>query len=205
MAGVRAVPQLTMRGFRRGGIRELRLIPDQLVRHRGRQLGLWGDEVVSDRVARAAIRVQAMLGHDAVRHPVLKGGRGPAEQALLVPFGEERVLPRSVGLPWPGQIPAPAPATVYPAPRPATVTDSSGRLVTVTGRGQVSADPAWLSVAGEPPLDITAWTGPWPLTERWWDPEQACRKARFQLVTVDGSAWLAVVRDGGWLIEASYD
>jgi len=188
-----------------GGIRLLRLVPDQLVRHRGRQLGLWGDVVISDRVARAAVRVQAMLGHDAVRHPVLAGGRGPAEQALLVPFGEEPTTARPAGRPWPGRIPAPAPATVYPAPLAASVTDSAGKLVVVTGRGQVSADPAWLSMADRPPTAITAWTGPWPVTERWWDPAGSCRKARFQLVTLDGSAWLAVVKDGGWLIEASYD
>ena len=53
----------------------LRLVPDQLVRDDGRQLGLWGDAVVSDRVARAALRVQAMLGHGAVTRPVL--GRRP--------------------------------------------------------------------------------------------------------------------------------
>ena len=75
----------------------------------------------------------------------------------------------------------------------------------VTGRGQLSGEPARLSIGGGPPLAVTAWTGPWPVTERWWDPEHACRKARFQLVTVDGGAWLAVVQDGRWLIEASYD
>lgn len=189
-----------------GGITLLRLIPDQLVRQRGRQLALWGDSVVTDRVARAAVRVQAMLGHEAVRHPVLAGGRSPADQAVLIPFGDVRPEPvRPADQPWPGQIPAPAPATVYPLPRPATVTDAAGTPVTVTGRGEVSADPALLSVASGPPLAITAWTGPWPITERWWDPVQACRKARFQLVTVDGSAWLAVVKEGRWLIEASYD
>jgi protein ImuB len=189
-----------------GGITLLRLIPDQLVRQRGRQLALWGDSVVTDRVARAAVRVQAMLGHEAVQHPVLAGGRSPADQAVLIPFGEPRPEPaRPSGQPWPGQIPAPAPATVYPLPRSATVTDAAGAPVIVTGRGEVSADPALLSVASGPPLAITAWTGPWPITERWWDPIQACRKARFQLVTVDGSAWLAVVKEGRWLIEASYD
>jgi protein ImuB len=188
-----------------GGICLLRLVPDQLVRDHGRQLGLWGDAVVSDRVARAAVRVQAMLGHQAVRHPVLTGGRGPAEQVMQVPFGDTWSATRPADRPWPGQIPAPAPATVYPVPRPATVTDAAGTPVTVTGRGEVSADPVRLSVAGGPPLAVTAWTGPWPVTERWWDPVQACRKARFQLVAVDGSAWLAVVRDGDWLIEASYD
>jgi len=40
-----------------GGIAVLRLVPDQLVRDAGRQLGLWGDSVVDDRVARAALRV----------------------------------------------------------------------------------------------------------------------------------------------------
>ena len=188
-----------------GGITLLRLIPDQLVRDRGRQLGLWGDALVSDRVARAAVRVQAMLGHGAVRHPVPAGGRSPVEQALPVPFGDAQVPRLPADRPWPGKIPAPAPATVYPAPRPATVTDSSGKLVTVTGRGQVSASLAALSVADSAPLAVTAWTGPWPVSERWWDPAHACRKARFQLVTEEGSAWLAVVSDGRWLIEASYD
>ena len=78
-------------------------------------------------------------------------------------------------------------------------------MVEVTGRGQVQGDPARLSVAGGPAVAITAWTGPWPVTERWWDSERACRKARFQLVTADGGAWLAVVQDGRWLVEASYD
>ncbi len=196
-------------GVQAGGISLLRLIPDQLVHDQGRQLGLWGDAVVSDRVARAAIRVQAMLGHDAVRQPVRVGGRNPSDQMLQVPFGDtadgDGWTDRPVDRPWPGRIPPPAPATVYPTPRPARVTDSSGVPVTVTGRGQVSAEPARLSVAGGRQLAITAWTGPWPVTERWWDPEHACRKARFQLVTIDGSAWLGIVVDGQWLIEASYD
>jgi protein ImuB len=198
-------------GAQAGGICQLLLIPDQVTRDQGRQLGLWGDAVVSDRVARAAIRVQAMLGHGAVRRPVLTGGRGPSDQVLAIPFGEPQPPDRPagptrpVGRPWPGRIPPPAPATVYPAPRPATVTDGSGELVTVTGRGQVSSAPAWLSLADGPSLAVTAWTGPWPVTERWWDPEHACRKARFQLVTADGGAWLVIVMDGRWLVEASYD
>ena len=45
-------------------------------------------------------------------------------------------------------------------------------LVEVTGRGQLSAVPVRLSVAGGPPVAVTAWAGPWPVTERWWDTEQ---------------------------------
>jgi protein ImuB len=193
-------------GIQAGGISLLRLVPDQVVVSQGRQLGLWGDAVVTDRVARAAVRVQAMLGHHAVTQPVLAGGRSPADQAVLVPFGDEPAAAvRPADRPWPGQIPPPAPATVYQVPRQAKVTDGSGSLVSVTGRGHVSGEPTRLSFVGGPSLAVTAWTGPWPVTERWWDPEHACRKARFQLVTADGCAWLAIVQDGRWLIEASYD
>ena len=188
-----------------GGIILLRLIPDQLARATGRQLALWGDAVASDRVARAAIRVQAMLGHERVTRPVLAGGRRPAEQVLLVPFGDAGVPQRPADRPWPGQIPAPAPATVYPAPRHASVTDSSGAAVSVSGRAGLSGAPALLAVDGGPICPVTAWAGPWPVTQRWWDPQQACRQARFQLITGDGAAWLAVLQDGRWLIEARYD
>jgi protein ImuB len=192
-------------GVQAGGITMLRLVPDQLVRDEGRQLALWGDAVVSDRVARAAVRVQAMLGHQAVTRPVMAGGRSPGEQVTLTPFGEAGEPARPAGRPWPGQIPPPAPATVYPSPLPARVTDDVGAAVIVTGRAMVSASPARLSAAGAPPAEIIAWAGPWPADERWWDPARASRRARFQLVTAEGSAWLAAVQDGRWLIEARYD
>jgi protein ImuB len=192
-------------GISAGGITALRLIPDQLVRDRGQQLGLWGDAVVSNRVARAALRVQAMLGHGAVTRPVLAGGRGPAEQATLVPFGDAQEPALPADRPWPGRIPVPVPATVCQDPLPARITDGSGTAVTVTGRAQVSASPARVSIGGGPWLDITAWAGPWPVAERWWRPRLARRRARFQLLTEDGTAWLAAVQDGRWLIEATYD
>ena len=193
-------------GVPAGGITLLRLVPDQLVRDTGRQLGLWGDAVVSDRVARAALRVQAMLGHGSVVRPLLAGGRGPAEQVTLVPFGDAADPAASVAdRPWPGRLPAPAPATVYPVPLPARVIDASGVAVTVTGRAFDFRAPARLSADGGPWLAVTSWAGPWPVTERWWRPESARRRARFQLVAEDGSAWLAAVQDGQWLIEASYD
>jgi len=192
-------------GVQPGGITLLSLIPDQVVRAHGRQLGLWGDAVVSDRVARAALRVQAMLGHGAVTRPVPSGGRGPAEQATLVPFGDTRDPERPPDRPWPGRIPVPVPATVCQDPLPARVTDGTGAPVTVTGRAQVSAAPARMSAGTGPWLAITAWAGPWPVAERWWRPQAARRRARFQLVTEDGAAWLAAVQDSRWQIEARYD
>jgi protein ImuB len=204
LAGWRAAQDVD-EGVQPGGITLLRLIPDQLVRDEGHQLGLWGDVVITDQVARAAIRVQALLGHDAVTRPVLAGGRGPPEQVTLVPFGDaaEPLFPGDQ--PWPGRLPAPAPATICPAPVAAEVTDGSGIEVTITARAMISASPARLSAAGEPWLAITSWAGPWPVTERWWRPDRASRKARFQLVTEDGRAWLATVQGGRWLIEASYE
>jgi protein ImuB len=192
-------------GTEPGGITLLRLVPDQLVRATGRQLGLWGDAVVSDRVARAALRVQAMLGHDSVTRPVLGGGRGPADQVTLVPFGDALQPRFPADRPWPGRLPAPAPATVYPFPLPARVADAAGAAVTVTGRAGVSAPPARLSACGGPWLVITSWAGPWPVTERWWHPVSARRKARFQLVAENGTAWLAFLQDSRWFLEANYE
>ena len=190
--------------YAQGGIGVLRLVPDQVVRATGHQLALWGEAVISDRVARAAMRVQAMLGHEAVLRPVTGGGRNVSEQVSHVPFGEKREPSLAVGPPWPGRIMGAAPGVVYPAAREAEVADDAGQLVTVTGRCVLSAAPARLVIGREPPRRITAWAGPWPLSERWWDPGAARRRARFQLATDDGRAWLAVVRGSRWLIEAGY-
>jgi protein ImuB len=197
-------PADTGEGAADGGIAVLRLMPDQVVYATGHQLALWGETVVTDRVARAAMRVQAMLGHEAVLRPALGGGRDVAEQVNDVPFGEKREPRLAVGPPWPGRIMGAAPGVVYPFARAADVTDDAGDAVTVTGRCVLSAAPAWLAADGEPPLRITGWAGPWPLSERWWDPAAARRRARFQLLTGDGRAWLAVVQGSRWLIEGGY-
>jgi protein ImuB len=151
------------------------------------------------------MRLQAMLGHESVAHPMLAGGRGPGDRVVLVPFGDLREARLAADRPWPGRIPLPAPATVYSAPRPAQVVDASGAPVTVTGRAVVSASPDALTTESDPWRAITAWAGPWPVTERWWDERQATRRARFQLVTGDGIGWLAAVEQGRWQIEARYD
>jgi protein ImuB len=190
--------------YAEGGVAVLRLVPDLLVRAAGAQLALWGETVVSDRVARAAMRIQAMLGHEAVLRPVIGGGRDCAVQVTPVPFGEKTEPRLAADQPWPGRVIGPAPGLVYPTAREAEVTDDAGEIVTVSGRCDLSAAPARLAVPGEPPRRVTGWAGPWPLAERWWDAGAARRRARFQLATDDGRAWLAVVQDGRWQIEAGY-
>ena len=202
-----------------GGVRLLRLAPDALVPDTGEQQALWGQTSVSGRVGRAAARVQAMLGHHAIVRPVLTGGRGPAERVARVPIGDLAPEPAGDG-PWPARVPDPAPAVVPPAAVPVAVTDASGAPVAVTARCTVSAPPARIrSAAGE--AEVTAWTGPWPVHEFWWDPERARRRARFQVVTGgwhalscdarpmgwwggDGRAYLLMVEGGTWYLEAAY-
>jgi protein ImuB len=187
------------------GITRLRLIPDHLVPARGVQPGLWGADEAPDRIARAAERLQAMYGPNAVTLLADAGGRSPLDQGVRTPYGD---LPAPVPepAPWPAALPAPAPADVPREPRPAEVTDAAGAPVEVSGRLRVSARPVRLALSGtREHLRILSWAGPWPLAERWWEPGAAVRRARFQAVTDDGRAWLLIVQDGRWYVEAVYD
>jgi protein ImuB len=188
------------------GIVHLRLIPDGVLPDGGLQLGLWGEAGEErDRAHRAMTRVQGLLGPEAVLIGVPSGGRGPAELVRLVPWGDERVPDRPVEPPWPGRVPAPAPATVYPDPLPAAVRDSAGEPVVVSGRLAVSAPPARVVIGDADPVEVVGWAGPWPVDERWWAPAEARRCVRFQLVLADGRALLAALSRGRWTVEAVYD
>lgn len=206
-------------------VTRVRLIPERVDPVGAHADGLWGGGP-DEQIHRTMSRVQSMLGHGAVATVVLGGGRSPAERQTLVPWGDPPVPARPGELPWPGSLPAPAPATVYPEPRPALVLAADGRPVGVTARGVLTADPAIFAPAPDPsdatdtpetpetPADsdgrnglqpVAAWAGPWPVEERWWSPESTRRLARFQLVGADGNAWLLLVEDGRWWTEARYD
>ncbi|AYY12310.1 DNA polymerase Y family protein [Actinobacteria bacterium YIM 96077] len=190
-----------------GDLTHLLLTPDQVVVDTGRQLALWGQSEVNERVARAATRLQVMLGHAAVTRPQLAGGRGPGEQAARVPWGDSLTTASPANRPWPGRIPRPAPSTVHTQPQPVQVLDASGAHVTVSGRSAVSAPPARLVVSHasrKEELAITGWTGPWPVREYWWERSRHRRYARFQVITDDGRAWLLTVEQGRWWLEAAY-
>jgi protein ImuB len=124
------------------GIDRLRLIPDGLVRCSGMQPGLWGELGEADaRAHRALHRVQGLLGPESVYTAVLGGGRGYAERVRLVPWGDERKA-EGRDRPWPGRIPAPAPATVLPEPIPVTVCTADGAFLQVDERLALSGPPA---------------------------------------------------------------
>jgi protein ImuB len=191
------------------GVARLRLVPDEVHRGAGQQLRLFDDATGSveadERAATVLARLQGLLGFDAVNLAVLSGGRGPAEWAQLVPWGEPRPGPYDASPPWPGRLPAPHPTVVHVPVLPAQVLDGAGAEVRLDSQGAISVAPQRLSVRGGRPLAITAWAGPWPVYERWWDPAAHVSLARFQIVTADGVARLVATGEGQWWIEGTYD
>lgn len=193
-----------------GGITRLALIPDELIAAKGRQLGFWGGETeVDQRAIRVAARLQGQLGADAVLVPEREGGRHPDSQLRLVPAATVELTGRSLDpepdtAPWPGVLPAPSPTRVLTEPIPIEVLDECNRAVVVTGRGLLSASPFVLAARGKR-IEVRHWAGPWPIDERWWDPEAHTRQARLQVVTVDGRAHLIALADGAWAITAQWD
>lgn len=159
-----------------------------------------------ERVERGVARVQSIVGHESVVSASVQGGRGPADRRLLVPWGERAVARRPSGQPWPGSLPPPAPATVYLEPQEALVVGAEGQPIGVTGRGVITGEPARFRAAvGSDWQPVASWAGPWPVDEQWWDEAASRRLARFQVVGVDGSAWLMLVENGQWWTEARYD
>ncbi|MGN6780622.1 MAG: DNA polymerase Y family protein [Marmoricola sp.] len=189
-------------------VASVRFVPETVEPEAAHADALWGSGT-DERVERGVAKVQAMLGYAAACRPVRQGGRAPAERQALVPWGEKATGLRDPALPWPGSIPAPAPTRVFADPRPAAVLGEGDRPVLLTERGAVSspllrfrpATPA-AQCAWQP---VAAWAGPWPVAERWWEAGTRGLAARFQVVGVDGRAWLLRVDPDGWWTEASYD
>ena len=197
--------QLQADGAAPAPVSDIRLVPEAVEPLGDHADGLWGGGP-DERIDRGLARVQSMVGHESVVSAVVQGGRSPADRQALVPWGEKPVGLRPSALPWPGSLPPPAPATVFGEPMEAQVVGPEGQPVGVNGRGVVTSEPMRFRSDGSSALQpIASWAGPWPIDELWWDEAAARRIARFQVVGVDGSAWLMVVEDGRWWTEARYD
>lgn len=187
-----------------GGAVLLRLGAEEIVPDSGRQGGFWERSSTPERhVVQAFARVQGILGPAGVLQGSVVGGRGPADRIELHPFGDRppTAVPPA-DRPWPGQIPPPSPALVYDPPLPITVEDVTGNPIRVDGRGELSAAPAVVEVDGAS-RSVTAWAGPWPVDERWWEIARR-RRARFQLA-VGEEVYLVALDRGRFILEGKYD
>lgn len=147
------------------GIVRLTLAPEEVVGGNALQLqvGSMGQDAdAAERAGRALVRIQGLLGPEAVCTPLLDGGRGPAERVRLVPWGE----PRGNTLedrPWPGRLPAPSPALVPYCPASVTVLDAAGDVARCNERGELTHSPATIAIGDGPPRRVLASAGPWPV------------------------------------------
>lgn len=186
----------------------LRLRPVEVVSAEALQLPLWGGVGEEDRLRarRALVRVQGLLGPDAVKVPVLSGGRGPAERITFTPLGDELVPQSDPSQPWPGQLPEPSPTVLLDDP--IELFDTEGNPVRVTARGLFSAVPFRLDAPGRSGL-LSWWAGPWPVDERWWDADtRSGRTARAQVLLGSERAQEALLlcyRQRQWFLEGVYE
>ncbi|HIW95072.1 MAG TPA: DNA polymerase Y family protein [Candidatus Corynebacterium gallistercoris] len=211
------------------GISSIDLIPLDVVPAGTLAEPLWGGPDEGVRAARAAAgRAQALIGTQAVRRPVHRGGRAVAGRIVTVPYGEQD--PEDVSAQptdqWTGQLIAPLPGLIGPPPvmregmgvqggvaqqqsrHPAAtvhVCDQQGTPIYVTQRGMLNQQPDTLRW-GNTTHTITGWAGPWPVDEHWWAAGK--RYARMQVATRDAqgnvAAFLLVCKGTRWRIEATY-
>ena len=218
-----------------GPVTALVLEPVEVVPAGRVQEGLWGEAGLAEaRVHRALVRVQGLLGPEAVRVPVEVGGRGPADRVRSLPYGDAPAGPVASG-PWPGALPAPSPSVVWPGPGyrlefresadpgSAVATRVSlvsgvvlrtavGTAVGVNSRGLLTGRPAVVEVGGRRD-GLLGWSRPWPVDEAWWEPtpdgEPRRPRARIQVVPERAAALLlcGVLGDepGRWIVEGVYE
>lgn len=182
----------------------LELVAEEVRSGGARPEPLWGRPARSEQAARRGIvRLQGVLGAGGALRPVLEGGRDPRSRVRLVAAGDDEAARRQTGAPWPGQLPAPAPGTVFAEAHPARLTDAAGRGISVDARGQISGAPAWIAHGTERASAVVAWAGPWPVSERWWDEPR--RAVWLQVSAAAGPALLLSLQGGNWLVEGAYD
>lgn len=186
------------------GITRVRVVPESVDAIGNHEHGLWGTGH-DERIHHGLSRVQSMLGHGAVVTAAVGGGRTLLDRQSLVAWGDRTETAKPDALPWPGQLPTPAPGTVFEVPQPAMVIDSAGIPVDLDERGMLSGSPARFSTDGRTLRPVAAWAGPWTIDERWWDADAFRRASRFQVVDDAGAAWLLVLDSRVWWAEARYD
>ncbi|MFC5992747.1 DNA polymerase Y family protein [Pseudonocardia hispaniensis] len=110
-----------------GALTRVRLVPEETVAAGALQLGLWGEVGETDeRAGRALVRVQTLLGPDAVVTAALIGGRDPGERVRLVPWGDDRGAP--------GPVPSSGPVIAVSEPGAAPVAAAGSEMPIMNDR-----------------------------------------------------------------------
>ena len=194
------------------GVVAIRLDPVDVEPANGRQLGLWGARSQADEDAhRAVAELTGSLGAHAVRVPLWRGGRDPAEAFELTPAAlvdlERRADAVEVSHEWSGALPSPSPSIVFDDRGEIDVRDAHDRHVSVSGRHELSAPPTHV-IIDRRRCRVCSWAGPWPIEERWWDGVRRRRIVRMQLVIEDRpqthKAVVVVLDNGRWGLSAQY-
>ena len=187
------------------GIDRLRLDPEEIVDGQALQLRLWQAAATtnSERAARAMVRVQGLLGPEAVVTAVLGGGRGPADRVRLVPWGDERTLATDRTRPWPGRLPAPSPASC-PGTGGGGVLDAMGTGARHRAR-RLTARPATVTMRRRPARGARL-GGAVAGGRHWWaQPEQPARPDAGGAGRRGPALALLLASGGNWTVEGVYD
>lgn len=165
----------------------------------------------TERVIRALARVAVADEKARITVPVWRGGRDvltfDAVDASMFDLHSDDDHRWKVKTEWNGSIPAPRPMTLYDPAIPVVVYDESSQPIVVTGRHELSSSPAFVYFPDGTLWKVVMWADPWPVEERWWDPQRWKRHARLQILALKGEemvAWLLSVESRQWKIVAAY-
>jgi protein ImuB len=190
------------------GIGEVRFVAKNPHSAVGQEESLWGRAHRDTALHHTVSSLQGKLGHQLVSRVITHPGHDITGRQQRIPWGDHQ--PPDDGdrvTHWAGQLPAPHPATVFSSPLPVDVVDATGEPVwTLPVGAGLTSSPHWL-ISRDSRRRITAWAGPWPVMEKWWESRQTRCVHRVQLLDEAGIGWLVKTRDGeaGWVVEARYD
>lgn len=179
----------------------------------GVQETFWGGRSENtERMTRALSRVATIHDGISITVPQWQGGRDivtyknvKAAEVDLDDLHNESVSGASRE--WNGGLPPPRPIMVFNHPRPVVVCDEQHQSIFVTGRHELSGIPTNVILDNDASWEVVSWAGPWPVEERWWDPQRWRRHARLQVLVRKGevsTVWLLSIESRQWGIVGIY-
>ncbi|GAA2091614.1 DNA polymerase Y family protein [Brevibacterium salitolerans] len=183
------------------GIALLTLIAAELAAPLAAPRPLFGEGSGDDAVTHSLERLQGLFGPDAVRVPVLQGGRDPEETDLWTPWQQRPQPLRDPAAAWPGAVPRPHPTRVLRTP--VELLDARGRDVVARPSGLDSA-PELLRIPGVGARRVVGHSEVWAAEIAWPEPVERRYLSRLQVLCEDGSAYLLAREHGRWRLRGEY-